>query len=109
VREIDTVVRYGGDEFVVLISDLEENEAESKLQTEFIAEKIRSALGLPYILQIQQEGRGAVTVEHHCTSSIGAVLFINHDVNQIDIIKLADRAMYRAKEAGRNLIRFHEF
>ncbi|MDO8310726.1 MAG: diguanylate cyclase, partial [Sideroxyarcus sp.] len=47
-------------------------------------------------------------VEHHCTSSIGAVLFINHEASREDIIKLADMAMYQAKEDGRNLVRFYD-
>jgi diguanylate cyclase (GGDEF)-like protein len=47
------------------------------------------------------------TVKHHCTASIGVVMFINHEASQDDILKWADAAMYQAKEAGRNLIRFY--
>jgi diguanylate cyclase (GGDEF)-like protein len=48
------------------------------------------------------------TVEHHCTSSIGVVLFVDHDINQEDILKWADIAMYQAKQDGRNTIRFFD-
>ena len=45
---------------------------------------------------------------HHGTASVGVGLFVNHQTTQEDMFKWADRAMYRAKEAGRNAIRFHE-
>ena len=48
-----------------------------------------------------------MAVEHHCTASIGVALFINHETSQDEIFKWADKAMYQAKEAGRNSIRFH--
>jgi len=47
-------------------------------------------------------------VEHHCTSSIGMVLFIDHESSQKDILKCADIAMYQAKNGGRNTIRFFD-
>ena len=47
-------------------------------------------------------------VEHHCTSSIGVVLFNNHEASQEDILKWADMAMYQAKENGRNITRFFD-
>jgi diguanylate cyclase (GGDEF)-like protein len=46
-----------------------------------------------------------VSVEHHCTASIGVVIFIDHEGSQDDILKWADAAMYQAKEAGGNRIR----
>ena len=46
-------------------------------------------------------------IEHHCSASIGVVIFISHEANQEDILNWADAAMYQAKAAGRNLIRFH--
>jgi diguanylate cyclase (GGDEF)-like protein/PAS domain S-box-containing protein len=108
VREMDTVARFGGDEFVVMLSDLNTDKAESTSQAEMVAEKIRNTLSEPYLLIIKHEGRADGTVEHHCTASIGVVMFINHEASQDDILKWADAAMYQAKAAGRNLIRFHD-
>jgi len=108
VREVDTVARFGGDEFVVVLSELDEDRAESASQASIVAEKIRGTLAEPYVLKIQSEGKAETTVEHHCTSSIGVVLFINHEASEEDILKWADMAMYQAKEAGRNQIRFYE-
>ena len=108
VREIDTVARFGGDEFVVLISDIDIDQAESVKQSGRIADKIRIALSAPYLLNIQHEGETASTVEHHCTASIGVALFCGNDAGQDDVFKWADAAMYQAKNAGRNQIRFHD-
>ncbi|GEM_PF-7029133 len=109
VREMDTVARFGGDEFVVLLSELDADKAESAAQAGIIAEKIRIILAEPYVLTIQHECEAeTITVVHHCTSSIGVVVFINHESNAEDILKLADMAMYQAKEDGRNLIRFFD-
>lgn len=108
VREADTVARFGGDEFVVMLGELNADKAESATQTHIIAEKIRASLAQPYVLKIRQEGKTETTIEHHCTASIGVVLFINHDAGAEDILKWADMAMYQAKEAGRNLVRFYD-
>ncbi|MDP2826715.1 MAG: diguanylate cyclase [Sulfuritalea sp.] len=108
VREMDTVARFGGDEFVVMLSDLNADKAESTSHAEIVAEKIRIRLSEPYLLTIRQEGKEDTTVEHHCTVSIGVTLFIDHEASQDDILKWADVAMYQAKEAGRNSIRFYD-
>ncbi len=108
VREVDTVARFGGDEFVVVLSELDIDKAESTMLASIVAEKIRAALAEPYELKIQQKGRVKSTIEHHCTSSIGVMLFINHEASTEDILKWADMAMYKAKEAGRNSIRFYD-
>jgi len=109
VREVDTVARFGGDEFVVVLSELDADKTESTAQAGVIAEKIRATLAEPYVLTIQPEGKAeTITVGHHCTSSIGVVLFINHKGSPEDILRWADMAMYQAKEAGRNLIRFYD-
>lgn len=107
VREIDTVGRLGGDEFVVLLSDLKADRAESTWQAEVVAEKIRVALAEPYLLSVVQDGKAGCSVEHHCTASIGVVVFVNHEASQHDILKWADAAMYQAKQEGRNTVRFH--
>jgi diguanylate cyclase (GGDEF)-like protein/PAS domain S-box-containing protein len=106
VREMDTVARFGGDEFVVMLSELDVDKKLSIAQSGVVAEKIRVTLAEPYLLTRKQESGVEITVEHHCTSSIGVVLFINHEAGQEDIIKGADMAMYQAKEGGRNTIRF---
>ena len=108
VREMDTVARFGGDEFVVMLSDLNADSSESAAQAEVVAEKIRIRLAEPYLLTIKREGEAESAVEHRCTASIGVALFIDHDVSPDDILKWADAAMYRAKEAGRNSIRFFD-
>jgi diguanylate cyclase (GGDEF)-like protein/PAS domain S-box-containing protein len=108
VREIDTVARFGGDEFVVMLSNLSSDKTESTSQAASIAEKIRSSLSAPYRLTLRNEAMREVVVEHQCTASIGVVLFINSEMSPDDILKWADTAMYQAKEAGRNLVRFYD-
>lgn len=108
VRESDTVARFGGDEFVVMLGDLKTDKALSVTQAGVVAEKIRATLAQPYVLRRKQEDGAVTQVEHHCTSSIGVVLFINHEASQEDILKWADKAMYQAKEGGRNRVHFFE-
>ena len=108
VREVDTIARYGGDEFMVMLGELDADKAESVTQAGIVAEKIRTVLSEPYFISVHHEGNAEVTIEHHCTSSIGIALFVNHEGSAEDIIKWADMAMYQAKEAGRNQIRFYE-
>ena len=108
VREIDTVARFGGDEFVVMIGDLYQDRTKSIEQANVVAEKIRTSLCEPYLLKVSRVGEAEKIVEHHCSTSIGVVVFINHEESQYDILSWADEAMYQAKEEGRNLIRFYE-
>jgi diguanylate cyclase (GGDEF)-like protein/PAS domain S-box-containing protein len=108
VREVDTVSRFGGDEFVVLLNCLTADRAESTAQAAIVAEKIRVTLQEPYMLSIEREGRVDAQVDYHCTVSIGVAIFINHEASPEDILKWADAAMYKAKDAGRNTVQFHE-
>jgi diguanylate cyclase (GGDEF)-like protein/PAS domain S-box-containing protein len=107
VRQVDTVARFGGDEFVVMLSHLHADKAVSASQASAIAEKIRASLSKPYVLTIMREGKADATVGHDCTVSIGVALFI-HDDGQDDILKWADKAMYQAKQGGRNAIRMYQ-
>jgi diguanylate cyclase (GGDEF)-like protein len=107
VREVDTVARFGGDEFVVVLGDLDQDKVESEKQAQVIAEKIRLTLSEPYLLSVNKESQTGTTVEHHCSASIGVVLFLNHETTQEDILKWADASMYQAKDAGRNTIQFY--
>ncbi|MDD2701787.1 MAG: CHASE domain-containing protein [Sideroxydans sp.] len=106
VREIDTVARYGGDEFVVVLGDLSSSREEMQKQAHVVAEKIASALAEPYHLT-RIKGEEKIAVIHKCTSSIGITLFDGKTDNQYDIISRGDSAMYRSKEAGRNAIHMH--
>lgn len=108
VREIDTVARFGGDEFVVMLRELDVDKVESTSQARIVAEKIRITLSEPYLLTIRREGKADTSIEHHCSASIGVALFIKHEASPEDILKWADTAMYQAKVAGCNLIRFYE-
>lgn len=108
VREVDTVSRFGGDEFVVLLSELDVDKAKSVAQAGIVAEKIRVALAEPYLLTIQQKGKAKSTVTYQCTSSIGVLVFIDHEISTDEILKRADLAMYQAKNGGRNMIRFFD-
>ena len=108
VRETDTVARFGGDEFVVLVGELMAERADAETQSKRIAEKIRSSLAQAYSLTFARENDADTTVEHYCTASIGIALFIQHEASQDDILKWADKAMYQAKAAGRNQIKFYD-
>ncbi len=108
VREMDTVARVGGDEFVVMLSELSTDATESRHLAATVAEKIRCALAHPYSLTVLHAGQSAVTIEHLCTASIGVALFINDEVAQNDLLNRADTAMYQAKRAGRNMICFFD-
>lgn len=107
VRESDTVARFGGDEFIILLNELNNDKNESIIQASAVAEKIRSTLAQPYFLKVSDEGIDEKIVEHRCTTSIGIALFFAHEATQDDIIKWADGAMYEAKESGRNQICFY--
>ena len=108
VREVDTVSRFGGDEFVVMVNELHTDKIKSKLQAEIVAEKLRITLAEPYLLTVKQTDKPDIAIEHHCTASIGVSLFVDHVVGLDHILKTADLAMYQAKVAGGNLIRFYD-
>lgn len=107
VRMVDTVSRFGGDEFVVLLSDIGLDKADSALQAKIVAEKIRRSLNEPYRFPLKTEGKPDTMIEHHCTASIGVVTFGGHEDSEEDILTWADKAMYQAKESGRNTVKFY--
>jgi diguanylate cyclase (GGDEF)-like protein/PAS domain S-box-containing protein len=107
IREMDTVARFGGDEFVVMLAELDEDQSIATLQAEIVAEKIRITLSEPYVFTILHNAQPDTTVEHRCTSSIGVMVFNGSEGDQDDIMKWADAAMYKAKDTGGNLVRFY--
>jgi diguanylate cyclase (GGDEF)-like protein/PAS domain S-box-containing protein len=99
VRESDTVARLGGDEFVVMLEDLSANVLDAAAQAKVIGETILVALVEPYLLAGH---------EHHSTASMGVTLFSDHENSVDELLKQADLAMYQAKAAGRNGLRFFD-
>ncbi len=107
VRQIDTVARFGGDEFVVLLDDLTSDKEQAHSQADLVAGKIRSLLAHPFELHILSGDFGAPqTIEHKCTASIGVALFLGQEYTGEEVLKWADLAMYHAKDAGRNAVCF---
>ncbi len=97
MREGDTVARMGGDEFVVMLEELSTQAIESATETKTVGEKILATLNQPYRL---------ASHECHCTASIGATIFSDHNQSGEELLKRADIALYQAKKAGRNTLRF---
>ena len=107
VRQIDTVARFGGDEFVVLLDDLTSDPQKAHSQADLVAEKIRKLLAEPYVLQTAAGDLSVpLTIEHRCTASIGVALFRGNGNTVEEVLKWADQAMYHAKDAGRNTVCF---
>jgi diguanylate cyclase (GGDEF)-like protein len=106
VRKGDTVARFGGDEFVVVLNALDQDPAIAHAQAQWLAEKICSSLAEPYRLKIPHKDEADTVIEHHCSASIGVVVFMDHVANPDDLLKRADAAMYQAKQSGRNAVRF---
>jgi diguanylate cyclase (GGDEF)-like protein/PAS domain S-box-containing protein len=108
VREADMVARFGGDEFVVMLNELGSDKASANNQSHRVAEKIRASLAAPYLLTNPDSNKINEVISHQCSTSVGVVVFNNHEGSLDDILKWADSAMYRAKQDGRNLIRFYD-
>ncbi|MFZ4624395.1 MAG: diguanylate cyclase domain-containing protein [Rhodoferax sp.] len=108
VRAVDTVGRTGGDEFVVILGDLNADPAQAVAEASQIAGGILMALSHPYHLALPQQGRETMHVQHRCTASMGVSLFLGQQASQQDIMKWGDAAMYQAKQAGGNRVQFHQ-
>ena len=99
VRKEDTVARLGGDEFVVMLVSLSERQSDAASLVELVGGKIITALNRPYELK---------DVSYSITPSIGASVFFGQQTDIDTLLKQADLAMYKAKEAGRNTLRFFD-
>jgi diguanylate cyclase (GGDEF)-like protein/PAS domain S-box-containing protein len=106
VREMDTVARFGGDEFVVVVEELAADRSEAERLAHSLAEKIRACLSEPYALKKPNAEGLTKSVTHHCTTSIGVAMIARNEDSPDDLVKWADAAMYQAKNGGRNRIRF---
>ncbi len=107
VRKADTVSRFGGDEFVVMLCELSHNRADATEQSRVVAEKIRASLSECYALPVRIEAGTLTTIEHCCSASIGVQVFNCAETTADLILKGADAAMYQAKDAGRNMVRLY--
>jgi diguanylate cyclase (GGDEF)-like protein/PAS domain S-box-containing protein len=99
IRQGDTVARFGGDEFVVMLEDLNTDVASAIDQVKTVSQKIMATLNLPFEL----EGK-----THYSTPSIGIAVFCGQVDGVDELLKRADLAMYQAKSAGRNTLRFFD-
>jgi predicted signal transduction protein with EAL and GGDEF domain len=99
IREGDTVARFGGDEFIVMLETMGATTDEAIGQAEIVARKLMAILSQPYGLS------GRV---HHTTLSVGIALFRGQTQSVDEILKRADLAMYKAKGAGGNAVHFFD-
>lgn len=97
VRDSDTVGRLGGDEFVLMLEDLSEQPEDAAAQAKLVGEKILTIISQPYRL----DGR-----ECRSSASIGISVFGDRKETSSEVLQQADIAMYQAKTAGRNTLRF---
>jgi diguanylate cyclase (GGDEF)-like protein/PAS domain S-box-containing protein len=97
VRDGDTAARLGGDEFVIMLENLNDATKEAANQAEAVAQQILHVTAEPYLLG-----------DREClsTASIGITVFGDRQSSTSEILQQADIAMYQAKAAGRNTIRF---
>ena len=99
VRECDTVARLGGDEFVVMLTGLDGDSEAATAQTKKVGSKILDRLNQVHDLTGH---------EHYGSASIGITLFVGHSSSMDELLKQADIALYQAKAAGRNALRFFD-
>ena len=100
LREADTVARVGGDEFVVLLSDLDASSDTAALQVAATVEKIMARLAQPYDL-VLPANPDDVLHWAESSASVGWALFSGNDVNFDTVLHRADQSMYQLKRAGR--------
>ncbi len=94
IRGSDTACRIGGDEFVILLCDLE-----TKQEAAIVLQRILESISEPYAIDSHNI---------HITASIGVALFPDDDVDPDTLLRHADQAMYIAKQSGRNRIQWFD-
>lgn len=107
IRANDTSSRFGGDEFVVILSEFTANLSDSMAQVKKIVEKIVSNLAGLYLFTIKSDIKSDLLIEFRCSASIGVSLFLGNRKKPSNIIKQADMAMYEAKKIGGNQVQFY--
>ena len=99
VRSEDTVARFGGDEFVVMLTNLGNEKKDALGRVELVGGKVMAVLNEDYHLE---------NISYSISPSIGANLFLGQQVSTDTLLKQVDLAMYKAKDAGRNTLRFFD-
>ena len=99
VHEDDTVARQGGDEFVVVLEDLGDSPEEAAARAEDVGQRILGVLREPYQID------GAA---HHSSLSMGVTIYSGTRETVDELLKRADLALYQAKNAGRDTLRFYD-
>ena len=99
VHEDDTVARQGGDEFVVVLEDLGDSPEEAAARAEDVGQRILGVLREPY--QIDGDA-------HHSSLSMGVTIYSGTRETVDELLKRADLALYQAKNAGRDTLRFYD-
>ena len=108
VREVDTVARIGGDEFIIILNGLSPNLTDSRGEALQIAEKLRKVADEPYTITLNKDDGSVCHIEHQCTASIGVAMFRGEDLSQSQILRHADEAMYRAKADGKDTVKLFD-
>ncbi|SNT29981.1 PAS domain S-box-containing protein/diguanylate cyclase (GGDEF) domain-containing protein [Noviherbaspirillum humi] len=99
VRKNNTVARLGGDEFVIMLEQLSHDLHEAASQARVVAGHVLDAFAQPFHIAGHH---------YHTSPSIGIAMFGNRDFSVDELLKRADLAMYQAKAAGRNTMRFFD-
>lgn len=97
IRAEDSLARLGGDEFVLMLERLSTDPSQALIEIDAVGNKLLASLAEPYAL---------LDHEHTSTASIGVALFSDSHSTVEELLKRADLAMYEAKAAGRNALRF---
>lgn len=109
IRDSDTVARYGGDEFVVLLDNLDGKLEQAQREAQLVAGKILASLILPYTLHLREGKKIVRTIEYQIFASLGIAMFDGMMSDKPFILDRADKAMYLSKSLGGNTIRIAVF
>lgn len=99
VSNNEFIARTGGDEFAIVLGNLDNEAAEAKAQISLVARKILDAINQP--CQLQEH-------EYHITTSIGIALYREHEISGDELFMRADSALHQAKQFGRNMLCFFD-
>lgn len=99
LRATDSVARFGGDEFVLLLENLDDSEGGLQDQLQSVGDHVLAA----FALDAELNANG-----YHCRCSMGVTLFSGQQVGSDELLKQADMALYQAKADGRDALRFFD-